>query len=75
MSVSIDELTIGERIRIYRNKKGISALQMSKKLGYTQTAVSLWETNKFLPSLISLLDICEFLDVSPNELLGWKGNK
>lgn len=71
----IDISTLGSRIRRFREQKGISGSRMAREMGCTQSTLSMWETGKFYPNLYSVIMVCNYLDVSPNELFGWKGEE
>ena len=65
-----DKLTVGQRIRKYRNKLGLSQMQLADKLSVKQASISCWETNKVLPSTFLLNDLAELFNISIDELLG-----
>lgn len=56
-------------IKEIRQKKNISAYQLSKELGISKSAVSQWENNKTVPSLENLIKISQILNVSIDELI------
>ena len=49
----------------------ISQEQLAKMLNTTQATVSRWTSGKNQPDFETLFAICDILDVSPNNLLGW----
>lgn len=51
-------------------KRGMSQVELSEKIGINKNTVSLWIRGKAAPSLETLLVIVELLDVSADELLG-----
>ena len=65
-----DKLTVGQRIRKYRNKLGLSQMQLANTLSVTQTSISCWEADKVLPSTFLLNDLAELFNISVDELLG-----
>lgn len=43
--------------------------ELAEKIGITNRAVSKWETGKSIPDVSIMLELCEILDISVNELL------
>ena len=60
---------IGKFISTCRKDKGLTQMQLAEKLNITNRAVSKWETGKSVPDASIMLDLCEILDISVNELL------
>ena len=44
-------------------------MQLAEKLGITDRAVSKWETGKAMPDTAIMLELCDILGISVNELL------
>lgn len=44
-------------------------MQLAEKLNITNRAVSKWETGKSMPDVSLMLDLCNILDITINELL------
>jgi len=44
---------------------------LAKELQTTQATVSRWCSGANQPDLETLLQICQILDTTPNEILGW----
>lgn len=61
---------ICERIRFYREKKGIEQKELAKQLGITGNSISNWETGRSRPDINLIPDICQILGISLNELFG-----
>ena len=55
---------IRERITSLRIKKGVSEMQMSREIGKSPTYLSAVMSNKGLPSLHTLIDICDYFGIS-----------
>ena len=51
-------------------KRGMSQIELSEKIGINKNTISLWVRGKISPSLETLLILVETLDVSADELLG-----
>jgi transcriptional regulator with XRE-family HTH domain len=62
-------LTLGNRIRSLRNRKGISQESFADVCGLHRTAVGLIERGRSIPRLDTLLIISENLGVAVSELL------
>ena len=60
---------IGKFIASCRKKQKLTQEQLAEKLGITYKAVSKWETGKGLPDASIMMDLCNILEISVNELL------
>ena len=56
---------VANKIRNIRTKKGISARKMSLELGQSPAYINRIELGRMTPSLNAFLEICEFLDITP----------
>ncbi len=65
----MNQIKIGEFIAKRRKEKNLTQLQLAQKLGITDRAVSKWERGKGLPDAAIMLDLCDELEISVNELL------
>ena len=65
----MDQIKIGKFIAECRKKNGLTQIQLAEKLGITDRAVSKWENGKSLPDSSIMLDLCEILKISVNDLL------
>lgn len=65
----MDQGKIGSFIAACRKAKGMTQAAMAEQLGITDRAVSKWETGKSLPDASIMLEVCELLEISVNELL------
>ena len=65
-------LKFSENLKEEMNNGGISQEALANRLGTTQATVSRWTSGVCQPDLETLLRICEFLEVTPNVLLGWE---
>ena len=63
----IDTDFISDRIAKLRNKKNISARDMSLSLGQSQSYINNIENKKALPSMQMFLYICDYLGVEPKD--------
>lgn len=62
-------LKIGKFIAEKRKKNGLTQMQLAEKLNITDRAVSKWETGKSLPDSSIMLELCQILNISVNDLL------
>jgi transcriptional regulator with XRE-family HTH domain len=60
---------IGKFISSCRKDKGLTQMQLAEKLNISNRAVSKWETGKSLPDANNMLELCEILGITVNELL------
>ena len=52
-----------ERLVALRESKGINQDEFGRSIGTIKQHVSLWETGKSIPSIVSLLKICNIYDI------------
>ena len=65
--------SVGLRIKEARLAKNMKQDELAEHIGAkSAAAVSSWEVGKAKPDCITLLRICEVLEVSPDQLLGYK---
>jgi transcriptional regulator with XRE-family HTH domain/DNA-directed RNA polymerase subunit RPC12/RpoP len=65
----MDQVKIGKFISECRKKQKLTQLQLAEKLNITDRAVSKWETGRALPDSSIMLDLCDILKISVNDLL------
>lgn len=65
----MDQVKIGKFIAACRKKNGLTQMQLAEKLNLTDRAVSKWETGKAMPDTSIMLELCEILKISVNDLL------
>jgi len=62
-------MKISEHIFQILREKNISQLELAEAIGTNQSTISDWKRHKTNPAANKILPICEFLEVSPEELL------
>ncbi len=67
-------MRIGEQIKNYRKKAGLTQEQMASYLGVTAPAVSKWESGTTYPDIVLLPALARLLDTDLNTLLSFKDN-
>ncbi|NCE63482.1 XRE family transcriptional regulator [Pseudoflavonifractor sp. 524-17] len=65
----MDQSDVGRLIAQCRKEKHLTQAQLAEQLGITDQAVSKWETGKCLPDPSIMLDLCQILDLTGDELL------
>ena len=65
----MDQAKIGRFIADRRKKASMTQLQLAEKLNITDRAISKWETGKSLPDSSIMLELCNVLDITVNDLL------
>lgn len=60
---------LGERIRYYRIKRGLSQAKLGHKIFKDQQSIHKVEKGQFNPTYIYLLELCEGLEISIEILL------
>lgn len=65
----MDQKKIGKFIAEKRKEQNLTQMQLAEKLGITDRAVSKWENGKALPDASLMLQLCEILHITVNDLL------
>lgn len=65
----MDQVKIGKFIAECRKNANLTQMQLAEKLGITDRAVSKWETGKAMPDSSIMLELCDILGISVNDLL------
>lgn len=65
-------MIISERIFKILKDKNMSQSAFAKKVGLASSTISDWKTKKTNPSADKIMDICEALEVTPEQLLTGK---
>ncbi len=65
----MNQVKIGKFIAECRKKNNLTQMQLAEKLGITDRAISKWENGKAMPDSSIMLDLCNELKISVNELL------
>ena len=65
----MNQLKIGKFIAERRKQKNLTQKQLADKLNITDRAVSKWETGRSLPDVAILLELCNILEITVNDLL------
>ena len=65
----MDLIKIGKFIAQRRKEKNLTQAQLAEKLSITDRAISKWETGKALPDSSIMLELCDVLGITVNDLL------
>lgn len=65
----MDQVRIGKFIAQRRRDVGLTQMQLAEKLDITDRAVSKWETGRSLPDSAIMLELCDVLKITVNDLL------
>ncbi len=70
----MDQIKIGKFIAECRKNNNLTQMQLAEKLNITDRAISKWENGKAMPDSSIMLDLCNELKISVNELLSGEMN-
>lgn len=62
--------TFAQRIKELREERNFSMMQLSKYIGFSRSAISMYETERRSPDIKVLMTYSEFFDVPVDYLLG-----
>lgn len=65
----MDQVKIGQFIAECRKKNNLTQMQLAEKLNITDRAVSKWENGRSMPDSSIMLELCDVLKITVNELL------
>ncbi len=65
----MDQVKIGKFIAACRKAANLTQVQLAEKLGITDKAISKWERGIAMPDSSIMLELCDILCISVNELL------
>lgn len=61
---------LNQRIRLLRQTRGLSQVELARRLGVTKQSVSNWENDNIQPSIDMLKQLAQTFSVSTDYLLG-----
>lgn len=65
----MDQVKIGRFIAECRRARSLTQAQLAEKMNITDRAVSKWETGRAMPDTAIMLELCDTLGITVNELL------
>ncbi len=67
-------MTLGERIKNYRQRVGLSQEELAEKLNVSRQAITKWENDSGIPDIDNLISLSKVMGISLDELvMGEKG--
>lgn len=66
-------MTISERIFVLVKKKKMTQQEFAKRVGIANSTVSEWKNKNISPSTDKIMNICEVLDITADQLLSGRG--
>lgn len=68
-------MTLGEKIKKYRQKLGLSQEQLAEKINVSRQAITKWENDSGIPDIDNLISLSKVMGISLDELvMGEKEN-
>ncbi|MCL2847028.1 MAG: helix-turn-helix domain-containing protein [Firmicutes bacterium] len=64
------ENKFSQRVKELREEKGLSIMDLARALNTSHANVGRWERGERNPTVISIIMICQFFDVSADYLIG-----
>lgn len=65
----MDQEKVGNFIAQCRKEKNLTQSQLAEKLNMSNKSISKWETGRGMPDSSIMLDLCDYLGITVNELL------
>lgn len=66
---NLDDIKLNEQIKKYRESRNISVTKLGKLISKSKSTISKYESGKVTPDVITLLEICNALNIDLNELI------
>ena len=65
----MDQMKIGKFIAERRKANNLTQMQLAERLNITDRAISKWENGKAMPDSSIMLELCDVLEITVNDLL------
>lgn len=62
-------MNISEKLKKARQKSGLTQEEVAEKINTTRQSLSNWENGKFLPDIVSTINLCNLYQISLDDLL------
>lgn len=69
------ELLFSDNLKYFRQKNGLTQKELAEKIGYSEKAVNKWEKTNTIPSINTLMDLCDVLNISLYDLIYKRSSK
>lgn len=63
-------MTIGDRIKLHRERRGMTLTELSEKIGVAESTICNWEKGKTEPTLINAISVADVFNLSLDCLVG-----
>ena len=67
-------MKIGERIYLLRKEKNISQEELANELNVSRQTISKWETGESCPDIDKIIPLCNYFEITSDELLTGNSN-
>lgn len=71
---NISEINIGEKLKYYRKASNKTILDIGQSVNKSKATISKYERNEIIPDSITLLELCNCLNISLNELFSYESS-
>ncbi|MCL2182983.1 MAG: helix-turn-helix domain-containing protein [Chitinispirillia bacterium] len=68
--MDVSQLSLGQRIKHYRNKADLSQKDLAAIVGISPTVFSRYESDKLEPNILTLMNLAKALNITGDALLG-----
>lgn len=65
----LERKRIGEALKYYRTRKGLTLEEVGNHFDMTHKAVQFWENGRTSIKLTIFVELCKLYDVTPNQVL------
>lgn len=62
-------MDLGDKIKLLRTNKNLTQEELSSKLHITRQTISKWESNKSIPDIIKVKELCQVFEISIDDFL------
>lgn len=66
--IDLDDLSTGQRIKLFRKDMGFSQKELAEKIGVTQSSIALWEKDKTTPGFNNVRALAHVLETTASTL-------
>ena len=66
---NLNDIKLKEQLKKTRESRNISATQLGQLISKSKSTISKYESGKVIPDIITLIEICNVLDIDLNELI------
>lgn len=63
-------MTIGDRIKLHRERRGLTQTELADRIGVTESTICKWEKGMREPSLINAISVADSFNMTLDCLVG-----